>query len=390
MELPHPRKITPQLILVVTLIFLPLNVQSNASTERELSTKQTKLENIKEGIFSLLNKIKSDKNSYIELQKTLRKNEKEISSVSKRVIQNDKKIINREQNINKLEIQIAEKTNTLDSSKQRMANDLRILQRQGSNSPTKLFLSMEDPSSLSRSVYYQKRIQYARERKLKEIVFIREALKAQQEQLTSEKQQLAALQEALSFERKSLDKNQKQRRHTLSQLKKGLKNERTQLARKRKDVAQLQALIAKLTQKLQAIDKDGKNFLGRKGTLTWPTTGKLVHRFNQKRTENGQLRWQGVVIRGAQGQNVNAVFSGQVVFSDWMTGFGNLLIIDHGGGYLSLYGHNQTLLKNPGEHVIKGEQIATLGNSGGELENALYFEIRHKNKALNPSRWCRR
>ena len=94
-------------------------------------------------------------------------------------------------------------------------------------------------------------------------------------------------------------------------------------------------------------------------------------------------------MKGAQGQAVNAVFAGQVVYSDWMTGFGNLIMIDHGGGYLSLYGHNQALLKSPGETVMQGEQIATLGNSGGELENALYFEIRHQNKPINPSNWCR-
>jgi len=271
-----------------------------------------------------------------------------------------------------------------------MSKDLRMLQHQGTNSPAKLLLNTEDPSSLPRTIYFHKRVQHARERKLEEINATRQTLETQQKKLKLEQQQFAQLQEGLTREKKSLDQKQKQRQRTLAELKKEINSESNKLERRQQEAVNLQQLITQLNQRLKSADKDRKGFGKQKGKLKWPTAGKLVHQFNQKRSENGQLRWQGIVMRGIQGQAVNAVFSGQVVYSDWMTGFGNLLMIDHGGGYLSLYGHNQALLKSAGDSVNKGEQIATLGNSGGELEDALYFEIRHHNKPINPSIWCRR
>jgi len=388
--LSHPLRTALQTLLAANLLFLPIGAQSDQTTEGEISNKQIKLENIKEGISSLLNKITFNKGSYQRLQKTLRKNEKAISTISREILRNRKAIASREQSVKKLKTQILEINRFLDNIKERMSKDLRMLHHQGTNSPAKLFLNMEDPSSLPRTIYFHKRVQHARERKLEEINATRQTLEIQQKKLNLEQQQLAQLQEGLTGEKKSLDQKQKQRQRTLAELKKEIGKESNKLERKQQEAVKLQQLITQLNQRLKSADKDPKGFRKQKGKLKWPTAGKLIHQFNQKRSENGQLRWQGVVMRGTQGQAVNAVFSGQVVYSDWMTGFGNLLMIDHGGGYLSLYGHNQALLKSAGDSVNKGEQIATLGNSGGELEDALYFEIRHHNKPINPSSWCHR
>jgi len=388
--LSHPLRTALQTLLAANLLFLPIGAQSDQTTEGEISNKQIKLENIKEGISSLLNKITFNKGSYQRLQKTLRKNEKAISTISRKILRNRKAIASREQSVKKLKTQILEINRFLDNIKERMSKDLRMLHHQGTNSPAKLFLNMEDPSSLPRTIYFHKRVQHARERKLEEINATRQTLEIQQKKLNLEQQQLAQLQKELTGEKKSLDQKQKQRQRTLAELKKEIDKESNKLERKQQEAVKLQQLITQLNQRLKSADKDPKGFRKQKGKLKWPTAGKLIHQFNQKRSENGQLRWQGVVMRGTQGQAVNAVFSGQVVYSDWMTGFGNLLMIDHGGGYLSLYGHNQALLKSAGDSVNKGEQIATLGNSGGELEDALYFEIRHHNKPINPSSWCHR
>jgi len=388
--LSHPLRTALQTLLAANLLFLPIGAQSDQTTEGEISNKQIKLENIKEGISSLLNKITFNKGSYQRLQKTLRKNEKAISTISRKILRNRKAIASREQSVKKLKTQVLEINRFLDNIKERMSKDLRMLHHQGTNSPAKLFLNMEDPSSLPRTIYFHKRVQHARERKLEEINATRQTLEIQQKKLNLEQQQLAQLQKELTGEKKSLDQKQKQRQRTLAELKKEIDKESNKLERKQQEAVKLQQLITQLNQRLKSADKDPKGFRKQKGKLKWPTAGKLIHQFNQKRSENGQLRWQGVVMRGTQGQAVNAVFSGQVVYSDWMTGFGNLLMIDHGGGYLSLYGHNQALLKSAGDSVNKGEQIATLGNSGGELEDALYFEIRHHNKPINPSSWCHR
>ncbi|MDC3332982.1 peptidoglycan DD-metalloendopeptidase family protein, partial [bacterium] len=123
--------------------------------------------------------------------------------------------------------------------------------------------------------------------------------------------------------------------------------------------------------------------------MPWPTAGKLANSFGSKR--NGTtLRWQGVNINARQGSDVKAIHYGRVVFADWFRGSGLLVIIDHGDGYMSLYGHNQSLLKSPGEWVIPGESIATVGNSGGQKSAGLYFEIRKNGKPTDPKRWCKR
>jgi septal ring factor EnvC (AmiA/AmiB activator) len=121
--------------------------------------------------------------------------------------------------------------------------------------------------------------------------------------------------------------------------------------------------------------------------MDWPVAGKVVSHFGRPRSEGG-LRWQGAQIEAAEGTEVRAIHHGRVVFADWFRGQGLLIIIDHGDGYMSLYSHNKSLLRETGDWVTVGEPIATIGNSGGLSEYGLYFEIRHRGKASNPARWC--
>jgi septal ring factor EnvC (AmiA/AmiB activator) len=125
-----------------------------------------------------------------------------------------------------------------------------------------------------------------------------------------------------------------------------------------------------------------------RGRLNWPSRGKLITRYGSAR-KVGKLKWQGVNISAPEGTEVRAISHGRVAFSDWLRGFGLLTIIDHGDGYMSLYGGNQSLFKEVGDWVEAGEAIASVGNSGGRQDSALYFEIRHNGKPSNPLKWCR-
>lgn len=129
-------------------------------------------------------------------------------------------------------------------------------------------------------------------------------------------------------------------------------------------------------------------FLTLRGRLQWPSRGKLTTRYGSAR-KVGKLKWQGVNIKAPEGTEVHAISHGRVAFSDWLRGFGLLTIIDHGDGYMSLYGGNQSLFKEVGDWVEAGEVIAGVGNSGGRKNSALYFEIRHNGKPTNPLKWCR-
>ena len=135
--------------------------------------------------------------------------------------------------------------------------------------------------------------------------------------------------------------------------------------------------------------EDMPPFNSLKGRLTWPVRGKLLKRYGAKK-KGGDLKWQGVLIDAEAGTNVVSISTGKIVFADWFRNLGLLIIIDHGDGFMSLYGHNQNLLKNTGDWVLAGETIATVGDSGGQRDTALYFEIRKGAEPLNPSLWCKR
>ncbi len=133
----------------------------------------------------------------------------------------------------------------------------------------------------------------------------------------------------------------------------------------------------------------GRAFETLRGKLKLPARGELGGRFGTPR-EDGGVTWKGVFIKAESGQAVRAVADGQVVFADWLRGFGNLLILDHGNGYMSLYGNNESLLKSVGEKTLAGENIASVGSTGGALESGVYFELRHEGKPFDPMKWIGR
>ncbi len=136
-----------------------------------------------------------------------------------------------------------------------------------------------------------------------------------------------------------------------------------------------------------AINK-AEPFAGQTANLRWPAQGRILHRFGQPRAD-GRMKWQGVLIGAAEGSEVKAVYNGRVVFADWLDGLGLLMILEHGDGYMSLYGHNQTLLREVGQTVTKGDVIAEVGDSGGQPTPGLYFEVRKNGSAVNPSSWIK-
>jgi septal ring factor EnvC (AmiA/AmiB activator) len=130
----------------------------------------------------------------------------------------------------------------------------------------------------------------------------------------------------------------------------------------------------------------GSNFSSLKGKLNLPVRGDVINRFGSSRSDTG-VSWKGLFIRASEGSEVKSVASGRVVFADWMRGFGNLIIVDHGSGYMSLYGNNQAVLKQVGDEVNAGDNIAAVGNTGGNESNGLYYELRRASKPLDPLSW---
>ena len=220
------------------------------------------------------------------------------------------------------------------------------------------------------------------------------------DQTRQKSDEIAKLQAAEKNQRKHLENDKRARRQVLRKIALQLRRQRHEMGRLQRNENRLSQLVEKLSHMLsrpqgQGIfsnnqlpdDRfDGEPFAALKGKLTLPVKGVVTNRFGTPHPDSRVL-WKGLFLRAASGQPVKAVAAGRVVFADWLRGFGNLLIIDHGKGYMSLYGNNETLYKQVGDTLKGGDTVAAVGNSGGNEDSGLYFELRYKGKPMNPMQW---
>ena len=284
-----------------------------------------------------------------------------------------------------------------------------------------LLMNGENPNQITRNLTYFSYINRARnqliselQQNLNQLNQLTQAQQQQQARLTQIRQQHEQQRLALQTQRqikqqvvKQLGTEIQQQRQQLATLEQNEKRitklmqdiARAIAKRKAKEAAALRARAAaansRTTKSIRTERAPNQPFtpdigLGRlKGHLILPTHGELIHRFGTPREQGGTL-WKGLFIKAPAGQPVHSIASGEVVFADWLRGFGNLIIVDHGGGYMSLYSNNETLYKQVGNSVKAGDTIASVGNTGGNSETGLYFELRYQSQAFDPSNWIAR
>lgn len=257
----------------------------------------------------------------------------------------------------------------------------------------KLLLNQQEPATLGRTLVYYDYLHRARMNEIEVVGKVLRELGQVQEEIEAQEKSLARTQSVLSARKQEIAQEQAKRKRVLERMEARVSGEQARLARLETDRQQLQELLDELLAALINIPHidQGQDFRKEKGKLFWPVAGKPSNRFGQRRNFSRRaLYWQGVFIPGRAGNDVYNIFHGRVVFAEWMRGLGLLMIIDHGNGYMSLYGHSQSLYKRPGEWVKAGERIASVGNSGGQSRTGLYFEIRRHGKPVNPQLWCKK
>lgn len=284
---------------------------------------------------------------------------------------------------------------------QRDAVERLLLQQYlaGGGGTLRLLLNGQDPNRISRELHYLTYVSRARAELVRAVQSDLAQLDANLGETESERARLAEVASEAGRERERLEKETRERKAVLAALSRQIRDQRREAEKLKRDEARLTKLVEELSRVLaqkrpQASIRnlstpdsslDGRAFRDLKGRLRLPVPGELAHRFGSPR--EGDLTWKGLFIRAASGQEVKAVATGVVVFADWLRGFGNLLILDHGQGYMSLYGFNEALLRQVGERVKGGDAVAQVGNTGGNSEAGLYFEIRHEGKPLDPMQW---
>lgn len=255
----------------------------------------------------------------------------------------------------------------------------------------KLMLNQEDPAAVGRAMTYYDFFNRARSQRIANARQTIVRLENIKQEIKGQQKQLRQLQASQQQEKVALQKTSGARALVVARLNNELQSKGQTLARWLEDEKQLQRVVEAIHEVMpETLTDRGQQppFSSQRGHLQWPTRGRLRDLFGKHR-EAAQVRWNGVLITASEGNEVHAISHGRVAYADWLRGYGLLIIVDHGEGYMSLYGHNQSLFKETGDWVEAGEVIGSVGKSGGQDEAALYFEIRHNGKPRNPAKWCK-
>ena len=271
-----------------------------------------------------------------------------------------------------------------------LVKQIRAAHAMGRQQRVKLFLNQEDPIKLSRLMMYFDYLNGARLSQVNSFENALNILRISETELLQRSESLKRLRKDKQVELESLARQRTVREKLLVKLDSEYKDRSTELHQLRTDEKRLQKLLRSIERAIVDVPfNSGKAqpFGKKRGKLSWPAKGKLLKRFGNRRVSG---RWEGVLIGAKEGAQVRAVSQGRVVFADWLRGYGLLIILDHGDGYMTLYAFNESLYKVVGDNVATGDEIATVGHSGGRTQSGLYFEIRKKGKPVNPIKWCRK
>ena len=378
------RKCLPLAILAAGLS-LPAPAQEDDGGLAKV--KERELENVREKISDLKRSMDKRAADRDRITGNLQKAEVQISEKRVRLKELERQKQFSERRKAELEDKLQVRQAELDEESGQLAAQVRAAYTSGSQERIKLLLNQQDPATAGRMmVYYQFLSDYRGDNieKVKEII---EELATLHQKAADEDSRLAGLARAKYAELVELNKDQERRQELLVALKSKMQQEGSEIERLAAEEKDLARLIAELTSILSDYPiRSEEPFSALKGQLTWPVVGRLLHDFGQPRA-SGRLKWNGVVLAAPRGREVRAVYHGRVVFADWLAGMGLLVIVDHGEGFMTLYGYNETTLKSAGEWVAPGDVIATVGDSGGQQQASLYFEIRQGTRPVNPRTW---
>lgn len=389
-----------------------------AQTQKQLEAARADVAELKK----LLEKLQQEKSG---VQKDLQRTEKEMGGLEKQVKGLEGELKKSEDELKRLDQEKKKLQQSRLEQQRLIAIQARAAYQSGQQEPLRLLLNQQQPEQFSRTLSYYDYLGKARVEQLdafnetlRQLANVENDIANQQSLLLEQKSTLDSRRTELAGVRKQRqtalaklnkeygagDRRLKAREQEQAELTRVLKTIEETLARQAREAEEARRLAALEAQQSRdpnrkplplgpTVSSEGASFGGpfgkAKGKLPWPVNGRLVARYGSPRAGDARATWDGVLIGASAGSQVHAVHGGRVVFADWLRGAGLLVILDHGNGYLSLYGHNQSLLKDAGDIVSAGEAIATVGTSGGQDTPALYFAIRQQGRPSDPAKWCR-
>lgn len=366
--------------LLLPALILPASAAPDDSTRlREVRTRidslQQKLNETREQRDSVRLQLETLDRRLGPLITTLRDTERRLRQERKRV--------------QGLERQTEKRRRELAREREELVELVRATYQAGRQSELRLVLEGQGPARLSRTLAYYRYVEQARIERLQRVESVLRELARLEESRREAARELEGLRAAQRREKAQWETLRQERRGLHARLSREVRDSGRSLERLHADRDRLERLVSEIRPLLPAMPPPpaGERFAGMQGRLPLPLRGQLLARFNDSR-QIGNLRWKGIFLAAREGQAVRAVFGGRVVYADWLRGFGLLLILDHGDGYMTLYGHNQSLAKSVGDWAETGETIATAGATGDQSRPGVYFEVRHQGAPADPLRWC--
>ncbi|WP_449430781.1 murein hydrolase activator EnvC family protein [Pseudomonas putida] len=431
------------ILIALSCLLSPAFADERVQTQQQLDATRQDIAELKK----MLGKLQEEKAG---VQKDLKSTETDIGNLEKQVEVLQQELKKTEGELERLDTEKKKLQSARVEQQRLIAIQARSAYQNGREEYLKLLLNQQNPEKFARTLTYYDYLSKARLEQLRafndtlrQLANVEQDISRQQEQLLAQSADLDSRRQALETERgkrqqvlaklssdmKDRDQKLQTREQDQADLAKVLKTIEETLARQAREAEQArqkallaeqeaqkrrqqEAALAAAREKANTNDNDdveppkkarttlgpmvssdgasyGGAFSAARGKLPWPVNGRLLARFGDSRGSDARAKWDGVMISASPGTQVHAVHGGRVVFADWLRGAGLLVILDHGNGYLSLYGHNQSLLKSAGDIVKAGDAISTVGDSGGQDSAGLYFAIRQQGRPTDPSQWCR-
>lgn len=385
------RAVAPRLAALCAGALLALGLGATPSLAQRADRAQTEAElsRIRGEIDKIRAQVSRDAAERDRLTRELRSAEQSVAGARERLRELQRQRNESRKRRDEIEAQSRARERELATERDALAGQLRAAYMIGREEPLKLLLNQRDPARAGRMFAYYGYFGRARAGQIARIREHIATLAELQAQLEAEEQRYAALEQQQKGELEALEAARSERGAVLAKVQQESRSRVASLERLRKEQAALERLLRELRRAVERFPSDSRDPFARlRGKLTWPVAGRVVARYGETRA--GGLKWEGMLLSAERGAAVRSIYHGRVIYADWLAGLGLLVIVDHGGGYMSLYGHNDALFRKVGERVTAGDSLAAVGDSGGRPRPELYFEIRRNAQPLDPRPWFRK
>lgn len=366
----------------------PVAHAQEVDTQQERDRAQQQLEALQAEIESRRGSVQRRQQRLSRIERELRDIENQVAQRTQAIRQSEAELEANQERIAELEREQGVLEGQLTEQATLLEDQIESAYRSGGHDFIQMLLNQQDPSRIDRIITYYRYVNEARMEQIEALREIERELASVERELSGQRETLTARIDDQRQQREALRESQRQQEQSALQLQTAQQSDERELTDLLQSEQQLTELLAVLEDVLAEQDIQLAGLASLRGELRWPVSGSIRHGFGQRRS--GQVNWKGVILNTDAEQPVQVIADGRVLFSDWLRGFGLVMVVDHGEGYMSLYGYNQSLMREVGEAVRRGDTIALTGQSGGQSRPGLYFEIRYQGNPVDPVRYIRR